>query len=241
MNRTTLGLVRRSAVILALIPASIALGASSGCSASQPTKAASTPQQAKAKAPVSQKNEVSLSEKELEEEATEQREAQKQWCSYLQDLYMRAVEGETRWPSYDECLGAMTPASPKMLRKTAECSRQALAHFEGDPFTAEYAAEVSRCGTEVLDAVALSHAELAPYVAAICGRAVACGEVDYAECRQELESGLGKNLERAIGAINKRGRAELRVCLKTIPCRAMGAQIASCLEPIMDRLLWLPG
>ncbi len=53
--------------------------------------------------------------------------------------------------------------------------------------------------------------------------------------------GLGPHLERAIGAINSRGRSHLRACLKTVACDSIGAQVTSCLEPIMDDLLWLPG
>jgi len=226
-----------------MLAAAGALAGITGCAGSHaPAQTAKSPTNATKTANAAPKeSSLGTSEQELEEEAIAQRDAQKQWCDYLQDLYLRAVEDETTWPSYDQCLQVMTPASPKMLKKTAECSKRALSKYEGDPFTAAYAAEVSRCGTEVLDAVAISHADLAPYVAAICGRAVACGQLAFDDCREALEAGLGSNLERAIGAINNSGRAELRACLKTVPCQELGSQITSCLEPIMDRLLWLPG
>jgi hypothetical protein len=69
----------------------------------------------------------------------------------LQALYLRAAEGETSWPKFQECAGATTTAAPAMLQATAECSLRALDHFQGDPFTTAYAAEVSRCGAEAMD------------------------------------------------------------------------------------------
>ena len=132
-------------------------------------------------------------------------------------------------------------ARPEMLRRTAECSLHALEAFKGDPFTPEYAAEVTRCGAEALDAMSVSESELAPIVATLCGRVAACGEVSFNDCRDTLQLGLGPHLERALGAINTRGRTQLRACLKTAACDSIGAQVTTCLEPIMDGLLWLPG
>jgi hypothetical protein len=168
-------------------------------------------------------------------------QAQRAWCEYLQALYLRAAEGAAGWPRLEQCLQARTMASPKMLRQTAECSLRALQSFPGDPFTVEYAAEVSRCGAAALDMSAASAADLAPYVAAICGRVAACEAINYAECRESLEQGLGPHLRRAVGAMNERGREQLRTCFGGVSCVEIGQQISACLEPIMDSLLWLPG
>jgi hypothetical protein len=174
-------------------------------------------------------------------EARELAQAQLAWCAYLQELYVRAQEGATKWPNFEECAKVRTTASPRMLKQTADCSLRALKQFEGDPFTAEYAAEVSRCGSEALDSMRVSPAELAPIVATVCGRAASCGQIGYAECRQGLEEGLGPRLERALGALNTRARTEVRTCLRSATCADVGAQIASCLEPVLERILWLPG
>jgi hypothetical protein len=174
-------------------------------------------------------------------EAADEKDAQRSWCDYLEALYKRAAEGAESWPMRDDCLAARTMASPEMLRRTATCSKAALDKFEGDPFTREYAAAVSQCGSDALDAVEAKGPDLVPFVAAICGRMATCGDVTYAECRDGLTSGLGPHLERAIGAMNRRGRTALEVCLKKIECGDMGSQVVRCLEPIMDGLLWLPG
>src|SRR5262249_4455131 len=123
----------------------------------------------------------------------------------------------------------------------AECSLEALRTFKGDPFTPEYAAMVSRCGAEALDQMVVTQTELAPFVATICGRMTACGQADYTECRERLAQSVGPHLEAAIGAINTKGRAQLRACLKTVSCDDISGQISACLEPLMDGLLWLPG
>jgi hypothetical protein len=174
-------------------------------------------------------------------EARAQRDAQGAWCKYLEALYLRAAQGAKSWPRFQQCTQVTTMASPEMLQRTAQCSLKALKQFKGDPFTAEYAAEVSRCGAEALDAIVVTETDLAPFVAAICGRAATCGSVEYGECRESLEAGLGPHLERAIGAINRRGRSQLRACFKAATCEELPSQITACLEPIMDSLLWLPG
>jgi hypothetical protein len=169
-------------------------------------------------------------------------DAQRAWCDYLQDLYSRAAVGGNAWPRYQQCLQARTVASPKMLKQTAECSHRALQSFQGDPFTVEYAAEVSRCGSQAIEKSEASGADLAPYIAAICGRVTTCeADIDYAECRQGLEEGLGPHLRRAVGAVNERGREQLRTCFSAVTCEDIGGQITACLEPLMDSLLWLPG
>ena len=173
-----------------------------------------------------------------EEEA--QRTAQHVWCKYLEALYLRSTDGAKTWPRLAQCEVVRTPAAPPMLQRTAECSMAALEKFAGDPFTPEYAAEVTRCGRESLDATTMSESDLAPFVKTICARAVACGSATEADCRTGLVETLGPNLRRAIGAINPRGRAELRACLESAACDAMSEQITGCLTPIMDRLLWLP-
>jgi hypothetical protein len=132
-------------------------------------------------------------------------------------------------------------ASPEMLRRTAKCSRAALEKLDGDPFTREYAAAVSRCGAQALDAVEATKAEVVPFVAAICGRMAKCGGVTLDECKDDLATGIGPHLERAVGAMNRRGREALEVCLNHISCGDLGSQVVGCLQPIMDDLLWLPG
>ncbi|WP_437673331.1 hypothetical protein [Sorangium sp. So ce131] len=175
-------------------------------------------------------------------EQREQREAQHAWCVYLQALYERATDRATGWPKFEECTGRTTTASPRMLRATAECSLAALRRFDGDPFTAAYAAEVSRCGSEAMTATSLRRAELAPFMAVLCSRAAGCGDLDYHACRQSLDEGIGPQLERAIGAMNSRGRREVRACFGKLACGGdLGVQISACLEPVMDDLLWLPG
>ena len=173
-----------------------------------------------------------------EEEA--QSTAQHAWCKYLEALFLRSTDGAKRWPRRAQCDSVRTPAAPAMLQRTAECSMTALEKFEGDPFTTEYAAEVTRCGRESLDATTISENDLAPFVKAICARAVACGSATELDCREDLADTLGPNLRRAIGAINPRGRAELRACFDSVACDATSTQISGCLTPIMDRLLWLP-
>jgi hypothetical protein len=197
-------------------------------------------------------------EKALVLEAREQRQAQRAWCNYLDALWARtnesdpvpaagvpspAMAGERprHWPRFDQCLEVTTTASPKMLRHTADCSMAALRRFQGDPFTPEYAAQVSRCGAEAMEGMHVTAAEMAPFVATICGSMTTCGDISMAECSSGLRAHLGQHLERAIGAINSRGRAELRACLKSVPCDDVGSHIASCLEPLMEDLLWLPG
>src|SRR5262249_11094021 len=151
------------------------------------------------------------------------------WCTYLEQLYFRVEQAAPKWPKFEECTTVRTTASPDMLHRTAECSMRALQEFDGDPFTVDYAAEVSRCGAEAIDSVRAGPAELEPIVASICTRAAACGEANYAECRTGLEQGIGPRLERAIGAINTRARQQLRACLSTATCNDVGTQITSCL------------
>jgi hypothetical protein len=174
-------------------------------------------------------------------EAREQKEAQTAWCAYLAELYKRAAHGAASWPRYEQCTEVTTMAAPKMLKHTAECSLEALKTFNGDPFTPEYAGMVSRCGAEAVDQMTVTESELAPYVATICGRMTTCGQADYGQCREQLSLHVGQHLERAIGAINSKGRAQLRACLKSVACEDITGQITGCLEPLMDGLLWLPG
>jgi hypothetical protein len=205
-----------------------------GCGGSEPSP--KTPAKATAvgpAAPSAQQNAAA--------EAVAQRDAQAAWCGYLEALYLRAAEGATSWPRKDQCTEVTTMASPKMLKRAATCSMEALRTYPGDPFTPEYAAEVSRCGAEALDAIVVTQTDLAPFVATLCGRLTTCGDLDYGECREALTSGLGPQLERSIGAMNTQGRTQLQACLKTVSCEEVGGQIAGCLEPIMDALLWLPG
>ena len=205
-----------------------------GCLSAPAKSASSSPTPPAAALPAAE-------DKKEQTEALEQRDAQKAWCSYLEALYLRASPDAKHWPKYEQCTNVITTAAPKLLTRTADCSMKALKTFDGDPFTAEYAAEVSRCGSDALDAMGASPTDLAPIVAVICGRAVSCGEPSYDRCRHALDESLGPNLERAIGAMNTRGRSELSACLRVASCQEVGKQVANCLEPIMDRLLWLPG
>ena len=174
------------------------------------------------------------------EDEDAQRAAQHVWCKYLEALFLRSTDGARTWPRLAQCEVVRTPAAPKMLSRTAECSMAALQKFEGDPFTPEYAAEVTRCGRESLDATTMSMTELTPLVKVVCARAVACGTATELACYAAVDESLGPSLRRAVGAINPRGRAELRACLDSASCDAISEQITGCLSPIMDRLLWLP-
>ena len=218
-----------SSMLAVVGPGCASSPASSSGAAAAPAKQAAAPKQEPRK-----KAAVSVAERE-------QRDAQRAWCTYLQALYIRAAEGADRWPRYDQCLEARTMAAPRMLQMTADCSLSALQQFQGDPFTVEYAAEVSRCGADALETSAAAAPDLVPYVAAICGRVAACEDVDYSECRASLEEGLGPHLQRAVGAMNDRGRDQLRACFSVVGCDDIGSQITACIEPLLDSLLWLPG
>jgi hypothetical protein len=44
-----------------------------------------------------------------------------------------------------------------------------------------------------------------------------------------------------VGTLNDPSRARLRACLDSVGCEVpLGERITGCLEPIMDKLLWLP-
>jgi len=227
--------VRTAARALAASALAAAAALAAGCNGSTPRDAA-----APAGAPAARAAAATPEQQGEEAEARDLRDAQRAWCSYLQALYLRADDTATSWPRYQQCAEATTMASPAMLRETADCSLLALQRFQGDPFTAEYAAEVSRCGVEAIEHATMSEADLAPFVTAICGRISSCEHIDPAECRQRLEAGLAPHLMRAIGSMNRRGRAQLRGCLSAVPCQDISEQISACIEPIMDDLLWLP-
>jgi hypothetical protein len=225
-----------SSVALGLPAASLFVSLSvMGCASVRSEPIAVIPIKVAASAPAERDTVASLPQ---EEEA--QSTAQHVWCKYLEALFLRSTDGSTTWPRLAQCEVVRTPAAPAMLQRTAECSLIALQKFDGDPFTPEYAAEVTRCGRESLDATTMPANDLAPFVKVICARAVACGTASEMECREAVDETLGPNLRRAIGAINKRGRAELRACLDSAACDATSQQITGCLTPIMDRLLWLP-
>ena len=207
------------------------------CASARPAASAAAP--AKAAAPASTLPIRAMVPDALHDDEA-QGTAQRSWCHYLEALYLRATDGAKTWPRLAQCNAVRTPAAPVMLQRTADCSMTALTKFDGDPFTPAYAAEVTRCGRESLDATSLPTRDLAPYVQSICARAAACGSATDLECRAALAEHLGSNLCRAIGAINERGRAELRACLDSAACDAVSDQVTGCLTPIMDRLLWLP-
>ncbi|WP_437575725.1 hypothetical protein [Sorangium sp. So ce887] len=230
---------RSSRVAFSMLGAASLISAAlaSGCGGSPPPAAS-----AKAPARPAPEARDGRGERKATVEQRQQREAQRAWCVYLEELYERATEQAKGWPKFEQCTQMTTMASPAMLRATSECSLAALRRFEGDPFTAAYAQEVSRCGSEAMTATTLPRSDLAPFMAVLCGRLAGCGDLDYDTCRQSLEEGLGPQLERAIGAMNSRGRQEVRACFGKLACGGeFGPQISACLEPIMDDLLWLPG
>jgi hypothetical protein len=171
------------------------------------------------------------------------RRAQRAWCSYLDALYRRASPDGTPWMELGRCNTASSTAAPEMLERTAACSQLALDGFEGDPFTDAYAAEVKRCGSAALLALALPVDEVGSYVAVVCDRASACGHTAAkdGDCRSELSAKLGKRLGLAVGALSPESRITFRHCLQTTVCQPMEEQISTCLEPMLDRLLWMPG
>jgi hypothetical protein len=170
-----------------------------------------------------------------------QTQAQQTWCAYLEALYRRASGDGSPWAKLGDCLAEGSTASARMLERTAECSHKALDGFAGDPLSDAYAQEVRHCGAAALEEAALSQEELEPFASVLCRRAVVCGTADYAPCLQVFEGPLGGKLRRAIGAINVESRARLRTCLEAAECGEVASQISGCLEPIMDRLIWLPG
>jgi hypothetical protein len=169
-----------------------------------------------------------------------QRRAQRVWCTYLDALYHRATRDGTKWSQLERCNIETSTASPELLERTAACSQQALDGFDGDPFTPEYAAEVKRCGATVLEAMALTTEDLEPIVSLACQQAPACGQGEVDGCRSDVTTRLGKRLGRAVGALNGESRIALRRCLRATACQSVDDRIASCLEPMLDRLLWTP-
>jgi hypothetical protein len=169
-----------------------------------------------------------------------ERRAQRAWCSYLDALYRRAAADGSAWSDLAPCIAATSTAAPELLEKTAECSRVALEGFAGDPFTDAYAAEVKRCGTIALEAAALSPAEVTPYVSVMCQRAVSCGRAEPGDCLTEVSVQLGPRLGRALGALNEPSRLALRRCLRTVECESPEEQLSTCIDPMLDHLLWMP-
>jgi hypothetical protein len=170
-----------------------------------------------------------------------QARAQHQWCAYLDALYHRATQDGTSWEQLERCNAETSTAAPEMLERTAACSQQALDGFSGDPFTEVYAAQVKRCGSTVLEAMALPAGEVEPYVVTLCERVASCGGAAVEECRSDVGGRMGQRLGRALGAINAESRIALRQCLQTAACQEVTEQVAGCLEPILDHLLWTPG
>ena len=170
------------------------------------------------------------------------RRAQHAWCSYLDALYHRATQDGTPWIELARCNTATSTAAPEMLEKTAACSQLALDGFEGDPFTDAYAAEVKRCGSATLEAMALPADEVGSYVSV--GWSVvappACGHTDPkdGDCRADLSAKLGKRLGLAVGALSPESRHR-------VPALPANGRVSddgragsrACLEPMLDRLL----
>ncbi len=213
-------------------PALLAL-ALAGCSHAPP---AATPPRPAAPAP-----RVEAPRGEAPADVGAQRRAQRTWCGYLDELYQRASKDGSPWPRRDECLAHSSNASPEMLERTATCSQKALQSFSGDPLTPEYAALVKRCGSEALDSVALKPTEIDSFLEIVCRRAETCDQTPYTECRAALAPRVAARLGRTIGALNHESRARLRECLGTVGCEVpIGDRLSGCIEPIMDKLLWLP-
>jgi hypothetical protein len=223
--------LRRRAVHCSFALLSSALGvAGVGCHRQAPATASSAP--ATPSSPF---------ESQIQSGDGAQVRAQKSWCTYLDALYHRATHDGTRWPQLGECSAQTSAAAPEMLERTAACSQQALDGFEGDPFTPAYAAAVKRCGSTVLETLALQPEEVEPYVAVICERASACGSMAPGDCHADVSVQMGKRLGRALGALNAESRLTIRKCLATAECQDVADQISTCLEPVLDRLLWTPG
>jgi hypothetical protein len=224
----------RSSGVLVLLALVMAVGGGSGC------KRSPGPPPRLPAARVRPIGEDSPRGADKPAQAAEQRRAQRAWCAYLEALYQRATKDQSAWPKLSVCNEEGSTAQPAVLERTAACSMKALMAFEGDPFTPEYAEQVASCGSQAIDAMALSEVEVAPYVTAICRRAADCGKLDYDACRAGIEGALGSKLGRAIGAINEPSRATIRDCLGAADCSSVGARVAACFAPIMDRLLWMP-
>jgi len=146
-----------------------------------------------------------------EREMKADREAQLAWCSYLKALYLRAEEGATEWPSFKECTEVKGTAAPALLEQTASCSMRALTAFKGDPFSVAYAEQVGHCGTAAIEAMAVSRVEIEPFIDDLCRRAATCGVLDAVACRASFDDSLEGALERAVGAMNRNGRDQLRM------------------------------
>jgi len=170
----------------------------------------------------------------------QQHHAQRVWCSYLEALYHRATADGSAWDQLERCNAAPSTASPQMVERTVACSQHALDGFKGDPFTGAYAAEVKRCGAEVIDSLSLSPEEVAPYVTTLCQHASTCGGTTEAACREEIGGRLGGRMSRALGALNTESRAKFQRCLKDAACDDASEQVSGCLEPLLDQLFWTP-
>lgn len=222
---------RRPRHRLSLLRAALLLAAPavSSCASPPPPPALPTARTARAEAPA------------VDAPNAARARAQRSWCAYLEKLYHRAAGKETPWPRRAECMAQRSNASAEMLERTTTCAERALASFDGDPISAEYAAEVRRCGSLALDAVALEPSALDPYLVAICRRAESCDGAPYDECRAGLAPIVTARLGRAIGALDESSRARLLSCIGDAACTdSMGERLTGCLEPIMERLLWLP-
>src|SRR6478609_7190608 len=105
------GIVRHTTIIIAAM-------AIAGCAASPtPAPSKSTAPSAKARPPLTH------------EGVNADRAAQRTWCSYLKALYLRAEDGATEWPSFNECVEVKGTAAPALLEQTAACSLRALNAF----------------------------------------------------------------------------------------------------------------
>jgi hypothetical protein len=228
--------LHRSIVGAAGWSAALVIALTAGCAPSMAPANAARPESSREAAAAPARR----SEPSSEREAIAQNQAQHAWCEYLQALYLRANAEASAWPRLAECVAVRSTASPEVLTQTADCALRALNTFEGDPFTPAYAGEVSRCGVAALNAATATRGDVEPFVATLCRRAVACGEASDAECHESFSPVVVMNLERAVGAMNRGGREQFRSCLRASSCEELSSRISTCLDPILDQLLWLP-
>ena len=219
---------------LAAIAPVIAAAVAPGCARPAATRAPATPS-------LDTSRPRGVFESSVPPTTSAQQRAQGAWCAYLEALYQRATGDGSPWRQAAQCNADTSSAAPEMLERTAACAREALEGFDGDPFTPEYAAQVKRCGTIVLETMALTTADLEPYVALVCQRGPGCDEPETPSCRTDVAQRLGPRLGRALGALNAESRVNVRRCLAASRCEAVEARIDRCLEPVLDRLLWTPG
>ncbi len=161
------------------------------------------------------------------------------WCSYLQELYRRG-QGDANWPGFDACMRTATTGSAEVAKVAAECSMRVLDGFGGSPFSEEYANRAGLCGSEAIERSSADARDVDRLALAICVHADACGAAPPA-CRLRVETAMGPQLTRVVGALNRPARRELARCITRTSCGEIADDVTGCLEPLMDRLLYSSG